>query len=114
MEIIEEATQKFVSSVDEYTKSVRQFMSFRYMNYAWLTQDVIESYGRERMWSACAGFLGIMIRRRCSRDLCLEGISYTDGSWNLSMYWIDRIALLAAQSLTDDRENIGIFWKMNF
>ena len=45
--IIEGATRKFIDSVNEYTKSVGQFKPFRYMNYAYPTQDVIGSYGRE-------------------------------------------------------------------
>ena len=47
--LIEGATQKFIDSVNEYTKSTGQFKSFRYMNYAYPTQDVISSYGQENM-----------------------------------------------------------------
>ena len=47
--LIEGATQKFIDSVNEYTKSIGQFKSFRYMNYAYPTQDVISSYGRENV-----------------------------------------------------------------
>lgn len=48
-EIIESATQKFIISVDEYTKSIGQFKPFRYMNYAYPTQEVIDSYGQENV-----------------------------------------------------------------
>ena len=47
--IMESATQKFINSVDEYTKSIGQYKSFRYMNYAYPTQDVIDSYGQENV-----------------------------------------------------------------
>lgn len=47
--VIESATEKFVSSVNEYTKSIEQFKPFLYMNYAYPTQDVIDSYGRENV-----------------------------------------------------------------
>lgn len=48
-EIIESATQKFINSVDEYTKSIGQFKPFRYKNYAYPTQEVIDSYGQENV-----------------------------------------------------------------
>lgn len=48
-EIIESATQKFINSVDEYTKSIGQFKPFRYINYAYPTQEVIDSYGQENV-----------------------------------------------------------------
>ena len=47
--VIESATQKFIKSVNEYTKSVEHFKPFLYMNYAYPTQDVINSYGRENV-----------------------------------------------------------------
>ena len=48
-ELIESATQKFINSVDEYTKSIGQFKPFRYMNYACPTQEAIDSYGQENL-----------------------------------------------------------------
>ena len=47
--VIESATQKFIDSVDVYTRSVGQYKRFRYMNYAYPTQDVIGSYGVENV-----------------------------------------------------------------
>lgn len=47
--MIENATQQFIKSVDEYTKSIGQFKPFRYMNYAYPTQNVIHSYGLENV-----------------------------------------------------------------
>lgn len=47
--MIESPTQMFIKSVDDYTKSIGQFKPFRYMNYAYPTQDVINSYGREKV-----------------------------------------------------------------
>ncbi|KAL9072067.1 MAG: hypothetical protein Q9161_003842 [Pseudevernia consocians] len=47
--IIESATQNFIKSVNCYTKSIGQFKPFLYMNYAYPTQDVINSYGRKNV-----------------------------------------------------------------
>ena len=47
--IIESATQNFIKSVNYYTKSIGQFKPFLHMNYAYPTQDVINSYGRENV-----------------------------------------------------------------
>lgn len=48
-EIIESATQKFINSADEYTKSIGQFKPFRYINYAYPTQEVVDFYGQENV-----------------------------------------------------------------
>ena len=42
--IIERATQKFINSVNEYTKSIEHSKPFLYMNHAYPTQYVINSY----------------------------------------------------------------------
>ena len=51
--IIESVTQKFISSVNEYTKSIGQFKPFLYINHAYPTQDTINSYGRENVDFLC-------------------------------------------------------------
>lgn len=47
--IIESATQKFIDSVNEYTKSIGRFKPFHYMTYAYPTQNVIISHGRDNV-----------------------------------------------------------------
>ena len=43
------ATQRYVDRVNAYTKSIGQFQKSLYMNYAYPTQSVIQSYGEENV-----------------------------------------------------------------
>lgn len=45
----ENATQKFINGVNEYTKSIEQSKPFLHMSCAYPTQDVINSYGKENV-----------------------------------------------------------------